>query len=379
VSWTTAYRLALRLLPTALRRKHGPAMEALFACELERARARHWLHGARTGAAGVWDVVRRGAYEHVRPGRGAGGERDGRHPWERWSIDAHGPRLASANIGGPYVPQPARSLLLRRHAALFAIAFLALTTAMLALFATRQVPALTARGASVGTVVEVLLLSVPFTAAITIPMAVLLAVLSEFTRLGADGTLAAARQVRGGVRRLVLPVLAAAGGVAALTLALNTEILPRANARLKTVLEGGPAAGRSDREMTVGELRAAARDARRGGGPDAVALAATYEIEVQKKYALAAACVVLALAGAVIPLRVPRGGAALVIGASGAVYVAYYVSLVTGEDLASRLVVSPFVAMWGANAFVLASALLALWCGRSPLGPVGSRTLSAGG
>jgi lipopolysaccharide export system permease protein len=50
-----------------------------------------------------------------------------------------------------------------------------------------------------------------------------------------------------------------------------------------------------------------------------------------------------------------------VTGASVAVFGAYYVLLVAGEDLADRLVVSPFVGMWGANALVLAAALLTMW------------------
>jgi lipopolysaccharide export LptBFGC system permease protein LptF len=257
--------------------------------------------------------------------------------------------------------------LLRRHAASFAISFAALTTVLLAHFATRRVPGLSTRGAPAGTVAEMLLLALPFIAAMTIPIAILVTVLHEFTRLRTDGTLAAARRERGGVRRLVLPVLAAAVGVAALTLVSNTELLPRANARLATVLAGRTEAP-TDRTMTIGELRAAARVARADAGPRARSAAAVYEVEVQKKYALAAACVVLAL-------RVPRGGAGLVIGASGAVVGAYYVLLVTGEQLAERLVVSPFVAMWGANAVLLAAASLALWRRRPPAGSGGRRTV----
>jgi len=264
------------------------------------------------------------------------------------------------------MPQPTTRQLLRRHAASFVVAFVALTASLLALFAARQVPALSARGVPAGTIAEALLLAVPFIAALTIPMAVLIAVLWEFTRLRADGTLTATRRERGGVRRLVVPVLAAAVAVAALTLVSNTEILPRANARLAAVLAGRPASMRSDREMTVGELRAAARRARAETAPEARAVAAEYEVEIQKKYALAAACVVLALAGVAVSLRVPRGGAGLVIGASGAVFGAYYVLIVTGENLAQRLVVSPFVGMWGANALLLAAALLAVWRRRAP-------------
>lgn len=264
------------------------------------------------------------------------------------------------------MPQPTTRQLLRRHAASFAIAFVALTTSLLALFAARQLPALSARGAPAGVIAEALLLAVPFIAALTIPMAVLIAVLREFTRLGADGTLAIAGRQRDGVRRLVVPLLAAAAGVAALAFVVTAEIVPRANERLAAVLAGG-AATASDRAMTIGELREAARTVRPGAEPIARARAAAYEVEVQKKLALAAACIVMALAGVAIALRVPRGGAGLVIGASGAVFGAYYVLLVTGEDLAERLVVSPFVGMWGANALLLAGVLIAVWSRRAPV------------
>jgi lipopolysaccharide export LptBFGC system permease protein LptF len=222
-------------------------------------------------------------------------------------------------------------------------------------------------------------------------MAVFVAVLHEFARLRTDGTLAAARRRRGGVRRLVAPVLAAAVVVAALTFVSNTAILPRANERLAAVLAGRPASAtsipRSDREMTVGELRAAARraraEARTDAAPQVRALAAVYEIEVQKKYALAAACVVLSLTGMAISLIVSRGGrgaAGLVIGASVAVFGAYYALLVTGEDLAERLVVSPVVGMWGANALLLGAALLlVLWRRRASVEPAGAPTVAMRG
>jgi lipopolysaccharide export system permease protein len=91
----------------------------------------------------------------------------------------------------------------------------------------------------------------------------------------------------------------------------------------------------------------------------ALAREARYEIEFQKKLALPAACVFLALVAIAIALSVTRGGAGLVLGASLAVFGVYYVMLVTGESLANRLVVSPFVAMWAGNALLLIAALLA--------------------
>jgi len=75
-----------------------------------------------------------------------------------------------------------------------------------------------------------------------------------------------------------------------------------------------------------------------------------YETEIQKKFALAAACVVFVLLGAPIGIRFPRGGVGLVIGVSIAVFALYYVGLIVGEDLADKLILDPVVAMWMANA-----------------------------
>ena len=75
-----------------------------------------------------------------------------------------------------------------------------------------------------------------------------------------------------------------------------------------------------------------------------------YETEIQKKFALAAACIVFVLLGAPIGIRFPRGGVGLVIGVSIAVFALYYVGLIVGEDLADKLILDPVVAMWMANA-----------------------------
>src|SRR2546422_8987518 len=53
---------------------------------------------------------------------------------------------------------------------------------------------------------------------------------------------------------------------------------------------------------------------------DARMRAATYEVEIQKKYAIAAACLVFALVGVPVALRFQRGGVGLVIGVSAAVF-----------------------------------------------------------
>jgi lipopolysaccharide export system permease protein len=74
-----------------------------------------------------------------------------------------------------------------------------------------------------------------------------------------------------------------------------------------------------------------------------------YQVEIEKKFALAAACLVFVLLGAPMALRFPRGGVGLVIGASLTVFGLYYVGLIAGETLADKLILSPFVAMWMAN------------------------------
>ena len=74
-----------------------------------------------------------------------------------------------------------------------------------------------------------------------------------------------------------------------------------------------------------------------------------YQVEIEKKFALAAACVVFVLLGAPLALRFPRGGVGLVIGASLTVFGLYYVGLIAGETLADKLILSPYIAMWLAN------------------------------
>ncbi|MDQ3519637.1 MAG: LptF/LptG family permease [Gemmatimonadota bacterium] len=74
-----------------------------------------------------------------------------------------------------------------------------------------------------------------------------------------------------------------------------------------------------------------------------------YQVEIQKKFALAAACVVFVLLGAPIALRFPRGGVGLVIGVSLGVFALYYIGLIAGETLADKLIVNAFWSMWLAN------------------------------
>jgi lipopolysaccharide export system permease protein len=92
--------------------------------------------------------------------------------------------------------------------------------------------------------------------------------------------------------------------------------------------------------------------------------AAIYEVEIQKKLAIASACLIFALFGVPVAIRFPRGGIGLVIGTSLAVFSVYYVGLIGGEELGDRLVVSPFLAMWTPNLIFAAVGLGLLWAVR---------------
>jgi lipopolysaccharide export system permease protein len=83
-----------------------------------------------------------------------------------------------------------------------------------------------------------------------------------------------------------------------------------------------------------------------------------FGVEIQKKFSLAAACIVFVLVGAPIALRFPRGGVGVVIGVSFVVFAVYYVGLIGGESLANNNLMSPFWAMWLDNVFFLVVALL---------------------
>lgn len=74
-----------------------------------------------------------------------------------------------------------------------------------------------------------------------------------------------------------------------------------------------------------------------------------YRVEIEKKFSIAAACVVFVLLGAPIALRFPRGGVGLTIGVSLGVFAIYYVGLLAGEALSDRGLLDPAIAMWGAN------------------------------
>src|SRR5438552_1571715 len=358
--------------------------------------------------------------------------------------------------------------LLRQHLAPLGFALAAFTLLMLLRQVAQQFGNLVGKGLPWSVILEVFLLSVPFIIAMTLPMAVLVAVLYAFSQLAGDHEITAMKASGVSLGRLVAPVLSAAALVAALAFLWSDQVLPRSNHRLRTLLVDiqrkkpsfslkeqvinevverqfflraariDPATNRlrdvtiydlgdperrriisadsgrmaytpggrdlyltlldgdirevnrsdptqfdrtlyvvnkirvqnvgnslertendsykSDREMGICEMRVRAARQR----------AASYEVEIHKKYAIAAACIAFALVGIPVALRFPRGGVGLVLATSLIVYTVYYVGLIGGEELGDRLFVSPFFAMWTPNLLFSALGLAGLWVVRRP-------------
>ena len=74
-----------------------------------------------------------------------------------------------------------------------------------------------------------------------------------------------------------------------------------------------------------------------------------YLVEIHKKYAFPAACVVFALLGAPLGVRVRRGGIGVGGGLSFLFFLLYYLASMGGETLGDRGLIPPAVGMWAVN------------------------------
>ncbi|MBN1576461.1 MAG: LptF/LptG family permease [Chitinispirillaceae bacterium] len=81
-------------------------------------------------------------------------------------------------------------------------------------------------------------------------------------------------------------------------------------------------------------------------------LIAQYMVEVHKKYSIPFACIIFVLIGAPLGIMARRGG--LTVGASYSIFffIIYWASLIGGEPLADKLIIPPWLAMWGGNIFI---------------------------
>lgn len=83
-----------------------------------------------------------------------------------------------------------------------------------------------------------------------------------------------------------------------------------------------------------------------------------YEVEVYKKYALPAACIVFILIGAPLGVMVRKGGFGTAASISLFFFLLYWAFLIGGEKLAERGFFSPFIGMWAANIVLTIAGVL---------------------
>jgi lipopolysaccharide export system permease protein len=126
--------------------------------------------------------------------------------------------------------------LLRQLAAPFIFALAAQTSLMLLSQVAKKFGALVGKGLPWTVIGEVFALSLPFIVAMTLPMAVLLAVLYTFSHLAADNEITAMRASGISVYQVLTPVLVWGACMAAFNFAFVDQVLPRTNARLRSLL-----------------------------------------------------------------------------------------------------------------------------------------------
>jgi len=125
--------------------------------------------------------------------------------------------------------------LLKEHVGPFVFAASALTSLMLLQYIARRFGDLVGKGLGWEIIAEFFVLSVPFTVAMTLPMAVLVAVLYAFSRLASENEVTALKAGGVSMRRLLIPVLGMGLLLAGAMLFFNDQVLPRANHRLSVL------------------------------------------------------------------------------------------------------------------------------------------------
>ncbi|HKP29930.1 MAG TPA: LptF/LptG family permease [Gemmatimonadales bacterium] len=133
--------------------------------------------------------------------------------------------------------------LLRQLAGPFAFALSALTGLLLLNQVAKRFGDLVGKGLPPNIIAEVLFLFLPFIVALTLPMAVLVAVLYGFSHLAADNEITAMRASGVSVTQMLRPVFIAGVAVALFNFLFIDQVLPRSNARLRTL------------QMDIGRIR----------------------------------------------------------------------------------------------------------------------------
>ena len=93
---------------------------------------------------------------------------------------------------------------------------------------------------------------------------------------------------------------------------------------------------------------------------------AEYMVEVHKKLSIPFACLVFVLLGAPIGMLTRKGNIGVAALISAGLLTVYFISIIQGEKLADRMIISPFWGMWGINIlFLIFGIILTLNVGTS--------------
>lgn len=126
--------------------------------------------------------------------------------------------------------------LLRAHLAPFLFALITLTSLLFVNNIARRFPDMAGKGLPMSVILEIMGLSLPHIVALTLPMAVLVAVLYAFSQLTADNEVTALKAGGVNLLRLQVSLVIGAAVLAAFMLYFNDRILPETNHRLKVLL-----------------------------------------------------------------------------------------------------------------------------------------------
>lgn len=126
--------------------------------------------------------------------------------------------------------------ILRAHIGPFLFAFVALTGVILINTLARQLASLAGRGLPTDVLLEFFVLSLPANIALTLPMAVLVAVLYTFSQLAAENEIMAMKANGVNLRALMVPLLLAAGLITAGMVYFNDQVLPASNHRWRQLM-----------------------------------------------------------------------------------------------------------------------------------------------
>ena len=123
--------------------------------------------------------------------------------------------------------------MLREHIGPLVFTLTALTSLLMLQFVARQLGNLVGKGLPWRVIGEFFLLSLPFTVAMTLPMAVLMSTLHAFGRMANENEITAFKASGVRVKTLMWPVIVGAGLLTLGMVVFNDQVLPRANHRLR--------------------------------------------------------------------------------------------------------------------------------------------------